>query len=174
MRDHLPWLCQGDIFSSVPVADFTLTDANEVEVSLPIGPAVLLTHDCAMDKPTKTGVPRVERLQFVRLRSIDGLPLQQQQTLRGGRMSVAPFEAMHIGDVSRLGESFILLSDPYYLPAGYFTLKFDDYSNYPDIEPDARYVTPQAHDTRVGRLDEAQLDLLRLKMLAFWARVQPD
>lgn len=61
MRPHLPWLGQGDIFRAVPVIVVRLVGAGNVEAEATTGPAVLLTHDCAMDKPDKvTGSPRVE------------------------------------------------------------------------------------------------------------------
>jgi hypothetical protein len=171
LRNHLPWLCQGDIFADAPVMDVILVNTNELHVSLPMGPSVLLTHDCAMDKPTRSGQPRVERLQFARLRAIDSLPNELQRSLRGNQVKLAPYEALYVGNVADLGESYILLSDPYYLPASYFALSFENYSNHPEAEPGARYVTPQANDTRLGRLDEGQVELLRRKLIAFWARV---
>ena len=170
MRDHLPWLCQGDIFADAPVLAVELAN-DGLEVALPMGPTVLLTHDCAMDKPNRTGQPRAERLQFARLRAIDSLPREQQVSLRGNREKVAPYEALYLGEVAVLGESFILLTDPYYLPAAYFGLMFGDYSDHPRADSDAQYVTPQTHDTRLGCLDETQIVLLRQKMTAFWARV---
>jgi hypothetical protein len=171
LRDHLPWLSQGDIFGDAPVIDVVLSDTNELQVSLPTGPAVLITHDCAMDKPSRSGRPRVERLQFVRLRAVDALPPEQQNSLRGSRSRLAPYEALHLGDIADYGESFILLSDSYYLPAAYFALGFEDYSNHAQGRPDARYVTPSLHDTRLGCLNTEQVELLRRKLLAFWARV---
>jgi hypothetical protein len=171
LRDHLPWLCQGDIFAAAPVIDVILSSANELQVSLPTGPAVLITHDCAMDKPNRSGRPRVERLQFVRLRAVDALPPEQRNSLRGSRTRLPPYEALHLGDIADLGESFILLSDPYYLPAAYFALSFEDYSQHPQAGPDARYITPSLHDTRLGCLDAEQVELLRRKLIAFWARV---
>jgi hypothetical protein len=175
LRTHLPWLCQGDIFRDVPVIDVTLADPSRVEVISRSGPAVLLTHDCAMDKPNRRGEPRVERLQFARLRSIDALPPDKQGSLRGSATSSGPFDVLYVGEISDLGESFILLSDPYYLPAAYFALRFDDYTGHPDAGAgSATYAAPGAHDTRLGRLDQAQMDLLRVKMLAFWARVQQE
>jgi hypothetical protein len=171
LQDHLPWLCQGDIFADAPVIDVILSDTNELQVSLPMGPAVLITPDCAMDKPGRSGRPRVERLQFVRLRAVDALPLGQQNSLRGSRSKLGPYEALYLGDVADYGESFILLSDSYYLPAAYFALGFEDYSDHAQGGPDARYVTLSLHDTRLGCLDTEQVELLRRKLIAFWARV---
>jgi hypothetical protein len=125
-----------------------------------------------MDKPNSRGEPRAELLQFARLRAIDSLPRDRQMLLRQKRNDLGPFDILYLGEIGELGESFILLTDPYHLPARFFSLKFEDYSSHPDAEPDARYVTPQANDTRLCRMDEAQVELLRRKMLAFWARVR--
>jgi len=173
VRAHLPWLAQGDIFRDAPVVDVTVAEGSRVEVASRLGPTVLLTHDCAMDKPNSRGEPRVERFQFARLRSIDSLSGDLQRSLRGSSNSLGPFEVLYLGQISDLGESFILLSDPYYLPAAYFALRFVDYTGHPDADANnALYATPSAHDTRLGRLDQSQIELLRAKMLAFWARVR--
>lgn len=172
MRAHLPWLGQGDIFGDVPVVDVTLDPGGDVRVELPRGPAVLLTHDCAMDKPNRQGLPRVDRLQFARLRSLTSLSADQQRSLRRQADRLGPFEALYVGEVADLGECLLLLSDPYYLPAAYFELGLEGHAGHPEADPvNAMYATPGAHDARIGRLDERQLELLRSKMLAYWARV---
>lgn len=148
-----------------------------MDVSLPRGAALLLTHDCAMDKPDRAGRPRAERLQFARLRSLDSLPPDRRANLLSQARQVNPLEAMYLGPIGPLGQCFVLLSDPYFLPAAFFGLYFDDYSHHPDAvaEPDgaAQYVTPGVEDSRIGRIDEDQLELLRLKMLGYWTRLQP-
>ena len=171
MRNHRPWLCQGDIFANAPIVDVTLTVTNGLQLALPTGPAVLLTPDCAMDKPNRRGEPRVELLQFARLRAIDSLPRDRQALLRQKQNDLGPFEALYLGELGELGESFILLTDPYHLPAQFFALKFEGYSSHPEAESGARYATPQANDARLCRMDETQVELLRRKMIAFWARV---
>jgi hypothetical protein len=93
MRNHLPWLGQGDIFSSVPVLDVTLSSSGAVQAEVAEGPAVLLSHDCDMDKPDRTtGQPRISRMQFARLRSVDATSPTFQTTLRASKNSVGPFE----------------------------------------------------------------------------------
>jgi hypothetical protein len=174
MRDHLPWLGQGDIFASAPIVDVTLTDTGHVQSTVIEGPAVLLTHDCDMDKPDNaTGQPRIERMQFAKLRAVDALPASYQRTLRTNRNNPGPFEALYLGDIANLGECCVLLSDPYYIPSTYFIPTFGDYSDHPEGAEGARYTTIQLHDSRLGRLDETQLILLRRKMAAFWTRLDP-
>lgn len=175
MRNHVPWLGQGDIFASAPIIDITLTDAGDVQVVAIEGPAVLLTHDCDMDKPDRTtGQPRIPRMQFARLRAVDALPPSYQRTLRTSRNKLGPFEALYLGDIQGFGESCVLLSDPYYIPSAYFLPIFGEYTGHVEAVEGARYITAQAHDSRMGRLDEAQLILLRRKMAAFWTRLDPE
>jgi hypothetical protein len=171
VQDHQPWLSQGDIFERVPVLDLISDDAGQLQPTLPLGPALLLTHGCAMDKPDSDGRPRVDWLQFTRLRAIDALPAERKHRLRSGRGSLGPYDVMYLGEVGHLGESFIFLSEPYHLPATYFDLTLDGYTGHADAEPDAKYVTPNRNDTRSSRLDDLQVDFLHKKMLAFWARV---
>lgn len=112
LRDNLPWLCQGDIFGNAPIVDVGIAASGEIQATIISGPAVLLTHDCDMDKPNRDGTPRAERLQFVRLRAVDVLPRDRQQTLRATRDRIAPYEVQYLGEISGFGESFILFSDP--------------------------------------------------------------
>lgn len=174
MRTHVPWLCQGDIFASAPIVETTLSDSGDVQSTVTEGPAVLLTHDCSMDKPDSTGQPRVERMQFARVRALDVLPLNLQRTVRTNRNNLGPFEIQHLGDIPELGESCLLLSDPYYIPSAYFVPIFCDYTGHAEALEGDRYITIQLHDSRIGRLDEDQLILLRRKMNAFWTRATPD
>jgi hypothetical protein len=175
MRSQVPWLGQGDIFASLPIVDVALTEAGEVQATVIEGPAVLLTHDCDMDKPDNaTGLPRIQRMQFARLRAVDALPSSYQRTLRTNRNKRGPFEALYLGDIESFGESCILLSDPYYIPSSYFLPVFGDYGGHAEAQEGARYLSVQLHDSRVGRLDEAELILLRTKMTAFWTRFVPE
>jgi len=176
LRIHLPWLGQGDIFGEVPVIGAELDPAGNVHAYSSPGPAVLLTHDCAMDKPDKaTGLPRVERLQFARLREITALSPDRQANLRGAAKKVGPFEALYLDEIPQFGETFMLLTDPYYLPARYFDLTLLAHGDHPEAESQsAIYTTPRRHDTRIGRIDAEQLDLLRQKMLAHWTRFDLD
>lgn len=174
MRIHLPWLSQGDIFGEIPVVGVELDPAGDVRAQCSPGPAVLLTHDCAMDKQDKvTGLPRVKRLQFARLRSITALPADQQASLRGASKKTGPFDILHLGEMPQFGETFMFLTDPYYLPAQYFNLVLLAHSDHSEAGTrNAKYITPQRHDTRIGRIDEEQLDRLRHKMLAYWTRLK--
>ena len=174
MEGNDAWLCQGDIFDRVPVLDVTVGAAGALTASLQPGPAVLLTHDCAMDKVNPDGTLRLERFQFARLRSIQSLQDHQVASMRGARGTVGPFEFLWLGEVNGHGESFIYLSDPYYLPSTFFAPTFVQYDDRePDGSPSQARATPGANDSRIGRLRPAEIDLLRLKILAFWTRLKP-
>ncbi|MHB8452756.1 MAG: hypothetical protein ACYDAQ_20220 [Mycobacteriales bacterium] len=176
MREHEPWLGQGDIFLEAPVLAASLGADGLLRFSAEIGPALLLTHDCVLDKPPFAGgAPRTERLQFARLRAAESLPPNRRDTLRGMATKPEPVEALWLGDLLDLGPSFILLSDPYFVPVGYFQPYLEDYSRHEHARPgDAkRYLTPAVNDTRIGRLDESQLVLLQRKMMIFWTRAEP-
>lgn len=90
------------------------------------------------------------------------------------RNKPGPFESLYLGDIESFGESCILLSDPFYIPSSYFLPAFGDYGGYAEAQEGARYLTVQLHDSRVGRLEEAELILLRTKMTAFWTRFVPE
>jgi hypothetical protein len=176
MRDNEVWLCQGDIFESAPVLDVQVDPAGGLVTSLGYGPAVLLTHDCAMDKAEPDGSPKAERLQFARLRIASRtVTTVQANDLRGRRGKTGPFEVLWISDVRPFGECLIFLSDPYFVPLSYFDAAMVQYNvTEADGNPSAPRATPRANDTRMGRLEEGQIDLLRLKMLAFWTRLKPS
>jgi len=38
MRNHVPWLGQGDIFANVPIIDVAMTGAGEVQAAVIEGP----------------------------------------------------------------------------------------------------------------------------------------
>lgn len=174
MEANAAWLCQGDVFSAAPVLDLGSDASGALTATLLTGPAVLLTHDCAMDKSYPDGSLRAERLQFARLRSIQGLTADRAGNLRGTRLAVEPSEALWLGEVEGHGECFIYLSDPYFLPSAYFEPTCVQYEvTEADGSPSRPRATPRAHDTRFGRLDPEQIDLLRRKMIAFWTRSKP-
>jgi hypothetical protein len=117
----------------------------------------------------------MDRFQFARLRTFASLAHERQQNLRGRADKVEPTEVLVVGEIPDLGETFMLLSEPHYLPATYFGGTFVDYADHKDATGDDRaFLTPASkHDTRICRLDDPQIELLRLKMQGFWTRTQP-
>jgi hypothetical protein len=127
-----------------------------------------------MDKRTRSGVPKVERLQFARLRTVHSLGDDRARMVHERAAEIEPTEVLCIGEVPDLSECCILLSDPYHLPAAYFGLSFRDYKDHDESGPDddGLYITAAEHrDNRLGRLEASQLELLRQKMRGWWTRV---
>ena len=165
-----PWLCQGDLFSSAPVLYYPDL-SQDLLAQLRKGPAMLITHDCALDKMNNRGEAAIERLSFVRIRDLTATPDHRQQLLRTNAAELQPFEAHYLGEVAGFGESYVLLSDPYYLPAGYFGVETRAFTGLPDGE---KRLAITNHDTRFGRLGDQSLELFRKKWNAYWTRVVPD
>jgi hypothetical protein len=174
LEQQLPWLCQGDIFRAIPVlVPRVLADATVVAVAVELGPAVLVTHGCAMDKQNRAGLPRVERLNFLPLLSLDATDSNRRALLK--RKTVEPYEALYVGPVGEFGESYCVLSEMYPLPAAYFRPSIRSFEGHPSAGSDEQnYLVPTVNDTRIGRIDDSVLQLLHDKLNAHWTRRLPD
>ena len=171
MEEPLPWLCQGDVFRDVPILDVDLAGRSDLRPRLRQGPAVLLSHGCAIDKRRRNGDLQVERMQFASLRLVTELPNDRQGSLRAKAQEIAPFEVMYLGALEHIGEVYLTLSDPYYLPASYFELSVENYAEHPSADQsDPTHVRAAINDDRIARLDESQIELLHQKIIAFWTR----
>ena len=75
MEDALPWLCQGDVFELLPQVVVNVGAAGTVAAhAADVGPCLLVTHDCDLDKPQgrrPDAPPRIERLQLLPLRDLN-------------------------------------------------------------------------------------------------------
>jgi hypothetical protein len=173
LEEQLPWLCQGDIFRDIPVLiPRILADAMVVAVAVELGPAILVTHNCAMDKQTRSGQPRVERLNFLPLLSLDATDPNRRALLR--RRSLEPYEALYVGPVAEFGETYCVLSEMYPLPARYFRPSIRSFEGHPSAGSDEQqYLVPTVNDTRIGRIDDSVLRLLHDKLNAHWTRRVP-
>jgi hypothetical protein len=127
-----------------------------------------------MDKPTTKGgrQPAIEWLQFGRLRSVEVLETRRLQDVRGRANRLDPYDVMWLGDVDKLGESFLLLTDPYFLPTAYLDLQLEEYGGEFGVPDGEMRATPQRNDSRLGRLDDEQVALLKRKLIAYWTRLQ--
>lgn len=172
MEQHRPWLAQGDIFRSAPVLDVAL-DGESLTVRLPLGPALLLTHGCAMDKARPDGSPKADFLQFAAVRSMSSLPADRAGNVRRTRDSVAPYDVMWLGEIPPFGEAYMVLSDPYFIPVGYFDLTCLQHEEAVDDGPNLPRATPRRNESRLGRLEADRLFLLQQKMTVFWTRFAP-
>lgn len=167
VADVSPWLCQGDLFRNAPVLHYPNLTQDFV-AQLRMGPAMLVNHDCALDKLRK-GEASIERLSFVSIRNLAVLPNDRQQLTRTKANDLAPFEAHYLGQLAGLGESYIVLSDPWYVPADYFGARAQ---TFPEMGDEKRLVIAN-HDTRFARLGDASLALFRNKWNAYWTRTVP-
>lgn len=170
MRQALPWLSQGDLFNDVPIVLTELDAAAQARARVLHGPAMLLTHDCALDKASNKGVPKIERIAFLPLVLVDLQDANRKALLR--RNSLEPFEVLYLANVPPYGEAFVALSESYYLPARYFALHRTT-SLHAEAESEMSYSHATQMDTRMGRLEEAELHLLRAKMNGYWTRTVP-
>lgn len=170
MRPSLPWLGQGDVFSDVPIVSTALDSSGHVTASLVNGPAILLTHDCTLDKANNRGVPRIERMTFARLRCLSVVDNNRKALLRKNEFE--PTEALYVSSVAPYGEVFLVISESYFIPAAYFAPARDIFQ-HPEAEEQVPYLHPTQMDTRIGRLEEDELQLLRRKMNGFWTRTVP-
>ncbi len=172
LRESSQWLGQGDIFSSAPVLDVAEGAPNLV-AEFRTGPAMLVTHDCAMDKATNAGAMTVERLAFVRLRSVDALPKQRADLLRSRAHERQPYEAQYLGHVPTLGEMYVLVSDPYFVPIHHFGGLLREFDG-PDRDGDrVNFLVATTNDSRVASLADTHLELFRDKWNIQWTRRMP-
>lgn len=172
MRHPLPWLCQGDIFELLPQIVSSVDSGGRIQIEQDVGASLLITHDCDLDKPASSKDPtrpRIERLQFLPLRDVATLDQQRQALVRAPRLN--PPEPIYLGGpVPGVGaEAFGLLSEIYYLPAGFFQPALKQHE-HPEAKPGLAHLVATAHQKRTGRLEAEHLDLLRRKIAAFWPR----
>lgn len=162
------WLCQGDIFANAPVLDYPNMSDGRLIPQLRNGPAMLVTHDCDLDK-LSGGKPKIERMAFVRLRNVEELPANRADLIRRSNGKLQPYEAQYLGRIPGVGESYVLVSDPYFVPVSYFGTAI---VQYPGPEPN-QHLTATANDSRRFRLSNADLTLFRTKWTINWTRLQP-
>jgi hypothetical protein len=128
-----------------------------------------------MDKRRRNGDPRTALLQFAPLAQTSQLSRDLAQGLRAQRTSITPLDTLYVGEVNGIGECYISLLDPHYLPIEYFGAQVVDQSAHELCDPaDPFHLTPRRRDTRIETLDDEQIHLLQMKMMAFWSRVTPQ
>ena len=138
-----------------------------------LGPALLLTHGCAMDKPDReTGGPRISHLQFAPLRALAACPPNVHADLR--LRKPAPYELVYVGETEHWGEAVAPLTETFHLPAWYFQLAFEQFGEHSEAKQgDGPYVVAMAHGERTGRMDSSDRSLMLEKMIRFWTRLAP-
>lgn len=124
-----------------------------------------MSYDCALDKRNKAGVLQIKRINFLPLQSLSNLDQGTQGQLRSRPDHDAPFEHLFIGDVDNLGECFVSMSTPARVPSEHFGL----YAIEADpSDPDDLRACASRGDSRIGRLGQDRVTLLRTKWIAYW------
>lgn len=166
-----PWLSQGDIFQSVMIVRAGISNAVVVQ-AVERGPAILVSHGCAIDKKNKDGSLKTEYLSFLPLQSAQLLQPDPLATLRANRQG--PYEALYLGEVPQIGESYAMLTQPYTLPIALFQPVLRTFTAEETGSEEDQRVTLTQHATRVASLTEPQLELLLTKWSIQWTRQAPD
>lgn len=169
MEQQYEWISQGDVFRSVPLARVTWMNGRH-KVSEQMAPAVLLTHGCDLDKRTGKGATRIETLQWLPLRSTEGVDQQRLAILR--KKLDNPPEAFYLGDVPGLSwEAFTLLSEVCSMPAAAHQPEMQSFEGMCGADKsDPNHLVFGRHSDRLGRLDSDQVALLYRKVTLFWTR----
>jgi hypothetical protein len=161
------WLSQGDIFSDLPLVDTFLGSGVSV-AALPRGHALLVTHDCMLDKCNKHGTSLVEHLTFLRLIDVEAQLATKRKQLREAKDKEQPYRALYIGDVEGFGEAFVDINAPFTHPAELLGTESRDHD-----DGDRRLAATLNAD-RAGRLSEDVVQLFRIKWNANWTGMKPD
>jgi hypothetical protein len=132
------------------------------------GPALLVTHDCAMDKPNRDGSPRIRNIHFLPALALSLEDPNRQSLLR--KEAVAPFEAFYVGDVPSLGEVYCVLSEQFSVPSAYFSPALKEFPSDGGEESAAKYLVAKRNGDRFGRVEPNRLALLHDKISAYWTR----
>jgi hypothetical protein len=161
------WLSQGDVFLSLPLVSVGLRNDRSLHLMQSDGPAVLITHDCVLDKRNKHGLT-IERVHVLPLLTTDGLANARVSNLKAKQGQLQPYEAMYVGALPEVGDCYLLVSNPKVIPAAYFALTATDVG-----DEDLRATPSAATDSRCGRLHPDDVELLCAKWNAYWTRAVP-
>ena len=165
-----PWLSQGDVFEQVPLISVSF-NAGELSAKILRGPAMLITHDCALDK--RSGTPpraKVSRLHLARVLSTMSLAKDKQKELRSRWDRIDPSEIMYLGWLSEFGECYADLSDLSAVPSEFFEVQLASVEVAAG-EGDLRLVASASH-ARVGSMSRESRELLTSKLMKYWTRLK--
>lgn len=167
--EALPWLSQGDMFREVSLV--VTEPGSPVGLSSPVGPAMLMSHDCALDKRNRAGASTVSSVNFLPLFQVSLLDKGLSSELLRGQLM--PYQAMYVGEVPSVGPSYVEFSRIYRLPPQYLDTELRTFDPPPHGEEAGEHLCASQNDTRVAKLSAPALDLLRSKWNAYWTRRQP-
>jgi hypothetical protein len=167
MRPCYPWLSQGDVFNNVPVIFSRLDVAGRVHFAEEVGPAMLLTEGCALDRRQEGNSSIVRRLQFAPLRAVDSFSPRARELLH--QLQINPPEAIYLDDVAGQ-DAVVLLGDAYPIPAAYLRPELRDFSGHQEIAEgtDAMRLVATTDPERICTMGETERLLLHDKMTVYW------
>lgn len=171
LAPHSAWLSQGDVFKKLLFVRAGVSDSRAAQ-SLDHSPAMLISHGCAIDKKSN-GKMRVEHLSFLPLLSVEALPKDRAALLRSKANELQPYEALYLADVEGVGESYVMLTQPYTLPAALLRPELRTFTAEETGEKEDQRVVATMWDTRVGTLNPECLTLFSQKWNVQWTRMLP-
>ena len=146
----------------------TQTASGNLELGFRHGPAMLITHNCTLDKRNKRGELLTPRYHFLPVIALSEQNPDRQATIR--RNELTPYEVCYLGDCGELQESFVVLHEIYALPSALFSPYLGAFEVDPEAESGQEYLGIQANDSRIGRIEDNRVELLRRKLNAYWTR----
>lgn len=170
------WFSQGDIFNRVPLGPLAEDEAwpEASGEGQPLRAALLVTHDCALDKKSRAGGIRIERMHFLPLENVAAQNADKQRVLRRSAREIEPSEVFYLGEIPELEfEAFAVLSHIHTVPARVFNLAWVDIV---DMQGDVvdRRLSGGRHHERVAALSDEHGELLKDKLNVYWTRRAPQ
>lgn len=145
--------------------------AGQLLVVTDVGPALLVTHSCQLDKRTRAGAPQIRNLQFLPLLDLAELTPDRQALLRQDRLQ--PPEVMYLGDMPGGWEAYVGLSEMFTLPAAIFQPRMGAFEDHPRADQnDPNHLVLDSMAARLGCLSPGRLKHLYDKMALFWMRME--
>ncbi len=176
MEKHRRWLCQGDLFLSIPLCVASFDRSIGVMYGTREGTGLLVTDDCQMDKRTsRAKKPKATRLQFVPVHDLADAGLETDTVRRLREGNVQPPEAIYLR-LDDHKEAVAFLGESYPIPSVYFALESQDCSSEPGSDPtDPFHVVPTENDTRALTMNAVERRLLQAKLAFYWSHAElPD
>jgi len=164
-----PWLSQGDVFTSVLIVRAGVAKGAPV-AGVDKGPALLISHGCAIDKKTNSGKSKLEYLSFLPIQDVVALPSERAERLRASSGNVQPYEAMYLGSVPEVGEGYVTLTQPYTLPAVLLRTELREFTAEETGDAADHRIVATISDSRAGRLTDEALELFYRKWTSQWTR----
>jgi hypothetical protein len=150
-----------------------ILDGDNVRFVSEIGPALLLTEDCQIDKRTSSGKrPKpASRFQLapIRLLDINHVGHDRVTRLRAGDLN--PPEMIYLDDAGTGEEAMALLGESFPLPSAYFQLElrsFDDHPDNVDDDDPMRMVAGRPGLQRSRTMTAPERQLLQAKLAFYW------